>query len=149
MIEETKKIRNNIFRVNFILNVLGWTGQQCDRPCNEQFYGNNCTQSCQCKNNAACEPQNGILHCDTIIFLNFLFRQTRKLFIILGTCICGPGYYGEYCNERCPFGKFGRNCAQDCDCDKTGTVACNAETGECMCKHSWNGKLKRSILLIS
>jgi hypothetical protein len=40
--------------------VTGWEGQQCDRPCNEKFYGQDCNSPCRCLNNAACNPQNGV-----------------------------------------------------------------------------------------
>ncbi|CAG2062431.1 unnamed protein product, partial [Timema podura] len=39
---------------------IGWEGQQCDRPCNEKFFGKDCSQQCKCLNNAACNPQNGM-----------------------------------------------------------------------------------------
>lgn len=49
--------------------LAGWEGQQCDRPCNEKFYGQDCNSPCRCLNNAACNPQNGVC----FIFLTFLF----------------------------------------------------------------------------
>lgn len=39
----------------------GWEGQYCDRPCNAESYGLNCGQKCNCKNGAACNPENGIV----------------------------------------------------------------------------------------
>lgn len=42
--------------------VVGWTGQYCDRPCENHMFGKGCSQVCQCKNNATCNPTNGNYH---------------------------------------------------------------------------------------
>jgi hypothetical protein len=38
----------------------GWQGLQCDRPCDENRFGKDCSKSCNCSNHGACEPSNGM-----------------------------------------------------------------------------------------
>nr|CAD7267743.1 unnamed protein product [Timema shepardi] len=92
----------------------GWEGQQCDRPCNEKFFGKDCSQQCKCLNNAACNPQNG-------------------------TCTCPAGYMGELCERRCESGWFGLECNQVCSCDDDNSIGCDPATGSCLCKPEWRG----------
>lgn len=42
--------------------------------CPDNFYGENCTETCQCLNNAVCDSQTGLAYC-CIIFSNFLIKR--------------------------------------------------------------------------
>ncbi|XP_075292893.1 N-acetylglucosamine-1-phosphodiester alpha-N-acetylglucosaminidase [Opisthocomus hoazin] len=82
----------------------GWTGSNCSKACASGFYGDACTQKCQCRNGGWCDP-------------------------VHGACSCPPGYYGTGCEQECPLGWYGLNCQQPCACEHT--CPCNRETGSC------------------
>ena len=58
---------------------------------------------------------------------------------ISGTCTCAPGYMGEFCDKKCPSGKFGSDCLYECSCKPGNTYSCDPATGKCICKSGWNG----------
>lgn len=68
--------------MSFLSTVTNTTS--CD--CNDGFHGSNCQQEgCitnLCSNNSACREEGG----------NF-------------KCVCPPGFYGKFCESRCPIGK--------------------------------------------
>ncbi|XP_037239254.1 N-acetylglucosamine-1-phosphodiester alpha-N-acetylglucosaminidase isoform X1 [Falco rusticolus] len=82
----------------------GWTGSNCSEACASGFYGDACTQKCQCYNGGSCDP----LH---------------------GACSCLAGYYGTSCERECPMGWYGPNCQQQCACEHM--CPCDRETGSC------------------
>ncbi|XP_054721383.1 protein draper-like [Uloborus diversus] len=45
---------------------------------------------------------------------------------------------GRYCGQKCPQGRFGHNCTQECDCHQA--TGCNASTGDCECLAGFTGK---------
>lgn len=106
----------------------GWDGQYCDRPCSLLKYGKGCRNQCQCLNNALCSPMNGK-------FVKFRFGLIWFVLfiriIVLGTCLCGPGYRGERFELECPKGWFGVGCSQECECRNGAT--CLTEFGACNC----------------
>ncbi|XP_052801434.1 scavenger receptor cysteine-rich type 1 protein M160-like isoform X2 [Mya arenaria] len=56
------------------------------------------------------------------------------------SCRCSTGYQGENGTcTGCPFGTHGLDCANNCTCDETNTVVCDAVTGQCICKNGWIG----------
>lgn len=59
------------------LSLIGWQGVDCSIPCSSGTWGLSCNQTCQCANEAACDPSNG-------------------------TCTCSPGWRDEYCDLPCP-----------------------------------------------
>lgn len=59
----------------------GWQKDDCSEKCLEGFYGVNCSLPCVCDHGATCMPNNG-------------------------TCICGPGYIGKYCQSGRVFAPF-------------------------------------------
>lgn len=44
---------------------------------------------------------------------------------------------GAVCTERCPEGRFGSNCAEECVCHNRGK--CDPETGQCQCAKGFTG----------
>uniref|UniRef100_A0A3P8U7K2 Platelet endothelial aggregation receptor 1 n=1 Tax=Amphiprion percula TaxID=161767 RepID=A0A3P8U7K2_AMPPE len=58
-------------------------------------------------------------------------------------CQCEGGWRGDdcssgaVCTERCPEGRFGPNCAEECVCHNSGK--CDPETGQCKCAKGFTG----------
>ncbi|XP_026807681.1 multiple epidermal growth factor-like domains protein 10 isoform X2 [Rhopalosiphum maidis] len=75
-------------------------------------YGFDCTQTCQCQNNAKCNYLNG-------------------------NCSCQQGYWGKYCENLCPSGYYGHKCQHVCKC-QTG-AKCNPVNGVCYCLSGYTG----------
>lgn len=44
---------------------------------------------------------------------------------------------GTVCTERCPEGRFGPNCVEECVCHNRGK--CDPETGQCQCAKGFTG----------
>lgn len=57
----------------------------------------------------------------------------------VGSCTCGAGYTGEFCENKCEQGYFGHNCEQVCQCDEGHNLGCDPKTGKCLCKPEWKG----------
>lgn len=93
----------------------GWQGLQCSRSCSTAKFGPNCTEQCSCFNGASCEP-------------------------ISGNCTCGPGHFGDKCQETCQPGYHGFMCESRCACVGPNVEGCNPETGECICKPGFRGQ---------
>ncbi|XP_040539205.1 N-acetylglucosamine-1-phosphodiester alpha-N-acetylglucosaminidase [Gallus gallus] len=82
----------------------GWVDSNCSEACASGFYGNACSQKCQCQNGGLCDP-------------------------VHGACSCPAGYYGTSCEHACPMGWYGPNCQQLCACEHS--CPCNPQTGSC------------------
>lgn len=59
--------------------------------------------------------------------------------MLLGSCTCGAGFTGEYCESKCHQGYFGINCEQVCQCEDGHHLGCDPVTGKCICKPDWKG----------
>ncbi|XP_025084650.1 fibrillin-1-like isoform X2 [Pomacea canaliculata] len=58
------------------------------------------------------------------------------------SCSCSPGSALQPDNvtcQTCSRFKYGQDCAFNCTCDVTNTQTCDPVTGNCTCKHGWNG----------
>ncbi|XP_048238236.1 uncharacterized protein LOC124135986 isoform X2 [Haliotis rufescens] len=58
------------------------------------------------------------------------------------TCSCSVGFLlaaDKTTCEACPDGTYGANCTENCSCDATNTISCNATDGSCTCRTGWNG----------
>ncbi|XP_022179655.1 protein draper-like isoform X3 [Myzus persicae] len=75
-------------------------------------FGFDCSQTCQCQNNATCNYLNG-------------------------NCSCQQGYWGEYCEDLCPSGYYGHKCQNVCKC-QTG-AKCDPLNGACNCSPGYTG----------
>ncbi|KAH7960135.1 hypothetical protein HPB49_017310 [Dermacentor silvarum] len=74
--------------------------------CPEGQYGRNCSRRCECEPNAVCDPMSG-------------------------SCTCGPGWVGSFCERRCPDGFHGPECKLRCRCPNGR--GCHHVTGQCGC----------------
>ena len=81
--------------------------------CPEGKYSSNCDLTCDCADNALCDP-------------------------VSGRCQCGMGHMGERCDDPCPSGKYGPNCQQTCLCQNG--AECDKVTGCCSCGLGWYGQ---------
>ncbi|KAL1460561.1 hypothetical protein WDU94_012538 [Cyamophila willieti] len=86
----------------------GYAGNQCQRPCGRNQFGENCSFVCsqsnnECKGMILCTPYYG--------------------------CTCAPGYYGNNCTLQCEEGFYGADCNQTCN--NKCQYDCNKYTGEC------------------
>lgn len=59
--------------------------------------------------------------------------------VSIGSCTCGAGYTGEFCESKCEQGYFGKNCGQVCQCEESHHFGCDPITGRCICKPEWRG----------
>ncbi|XP_071427116.1 N-acetylglucosamine-1-phosphodiester alpha-N-acetylglucosaminidase [Pithys albifrons albifrons] len=86
----------------------GWTGSNCTEACAPGFYGQSCSQKCQCQHGGSCDPEHG-------------------------ACSCPPGFYGTSCEHECPLGWFGPDCRSRCACEHS--CPCDRESGSCNTTH--------------
>lgn len=82
--------------------------------CESDFWGPHCTNRCQCRNGAKCNP-------------------------ITGACVCTDGYQGWRCEEPCDPNFYGKDCLLECQCLNGAT--CHHQTGECLCAPGYTGAL--------
>ncbi|XP_055997238.1 protein draper-like isoform X2 [Ostrea edulis] len=90
---------------------LGSFGLDCNRTCQDGYYGHGCKTKCECLPTESCHKVHGCLACIQI-----------------------TGSFGENCSEPCPFGFFGINCLEKCNCS-SGTHWCDNISG-CKLKDS-------------
>ncbi len=86
----------------------------CIAGCPEGFYGDNCSETCQCHSNDECD-------------------------FVSGNCTCEPGYTGPTCHTPCESGYYGENCTSLCSCEVNGTAECDNVNGTCYCLDMWLG----------
>lgn len=78
------------------------------------MFGENCTKKCDCDNNGSCDP-------------------------VTGKCTCGPGHFGDKCENTCDQGYHGMGCINHCACVGPNVEGCDPETGRCICKPGLRG----------
>ena len=87
--------------------------------CSAGFYGNRCYGDyCSpnpCKSNGTCFGAEGGYYCD-----------------------CPPGRKGLLCENSCELNRYGRNCANACNCSARGT--CDPRDGSCSCFRGYKGE---------
>ena len=80
--------------------------------CDEQHYGENCTETCNCTSNI----------CNALT----------------GECQCAAGKQSPPdCNENCPSGTFGLRCIGVCNCQNGAT--CDPVDGTCYWRKGFQG----------
>uniref|UniRef100_A0A3B3XJL9 EGF-like domain-containing protein n=1 Tax=Poecilia mexicana TaxID=48701 RepID=A0A3B3XJL9_9TELE len=101
------------FAVMFSLPVF--TSSRLSSGCESDFWGPHCTNRCQCRNGAKCNP-------------------------ITGACVCTDGFQGWRCEEHCHHNLYGKDCMQECQCLNGAT--CHHQSGECLCAPGYTGSFQ-------
>ena len=58
---------------------------------------------------------------------------------VVAGCLCGRGWRGSSCEEKCPQGTYGLNCSEACHCGNGGQ--CHHTDGTCTCQPGFTGQL--------
>ncbi|CAG5135119.1 unnamed protein product, partial [Candidula unifasciata] len=106
----------------------GYTGLLCDESCPSGTYGENCIHSCP----EFCDPSG---------------QQASVCHHIEGVCLngCQPGRMGDFCEQECERGFYGKNCnetcSQFCAADDPSQLVCNYIDGSCLqgCQDGYYG----------
>ncbi|KAH3717058.1 hypothetical protein DPMN_059838, partial [Dreissena polymorpha] len=112
--------QNNGTCTSYVNNYLctcqqGWTGIRCETNINE-------CEGVVCDNNGTCVDHINSFKCN-----------------------CSAGWKGTLCKEACTNNTYGRNCAQECQCEPAklpadvGFPTCDIVTGHCKCSKFWTG----------
>lgn len=118
----------------------GWQGVDCSIPCSSGTWGLSCNQTCQCANEAACDPLNGSCTCspgwreelcDLPCPVSTAWRRPRRL-----DCECADGLSLQLLWQQ--EGSFGLNCGERCDCFNAD--GCDPVSGQCRCLAGWAGE---------
>ncbi|TTF71933.1 Multiple epidermal growth factor-like domains protein 10 [Bagarius yarrelli] len=133
----------------------GWGGVDCSSACDMSHWGPHCSNRCQCKNGALCNPITGACICTTgyhgwrceelcesgtygnNCHQKCQCQNNATCHHVTGECTCSPGYTGAFCEDLCPPGKHGQQCEERCPCQNGGV--CHHVTGECSCPAGWMG----------
>jgi len=84
----------------------GFSGEKCNVVgCPGGNWGPGCSKPCPCKSGGRCEAHTG-------------------------QCICGPGWKGLHCQNKCEEGSWGLDCAETCQCSVG--QRCHHVSGECL-----------------
>ncbi|EPY81719.1 multiple epidermal growth factor-like domains protein 11 isoform 1 precursor [Camelus ferus] len=125
----------------------GWTGAVCAQPCPPGTFGQNCSQDCPCHHGGQCDHVTGQCQC-TAGYMGDR-PSANPSFLALGLLsVPSPGpvtqalnshqlTWGRRCQEECPFGTFGFQCSQRCDCHNGGQ--CSPTSGACECEPGYKG----------
>uniref|UniRef100_A0A672U6S9 EGF-like domain-containing protein n=1 Tax=Strigops habroptila TaxID=2489341 RepID=A0A672U6S9_STRHB len=114
---------------------FGLQGDDCTITCMAGTYGTNCSSVCNCKNDGACSPVDGLCYCKE-------GKQTSDLTIVCNLASMplpfSSGWQGVDCSIPCSSGSWGLNCNQTCYC--TNGAACRPADGFCLCSPGWQGE---------
>ncbi|KAI8509546.1 Endothelial cell-specific molecule 1 [Branchiostoma belcheri] len=91
-----KAVNGEVFNANFALNAT---------KCRPNYYGEVCSQVCDCEYGGTCDRWEG--------------------------CLCPPGRRGDRCQHTCAPGSFGWNCSMTCQCQNN--AVCDTVNGTCNC----------------
>ncbi|KAI8509476.1 Endothelial cell-specific molecule 1 [Branchiostoma belcheri] len=80
--------------------------------CRSNYYGEVCSQVCDCEYGGTCDRWEG--------------------------CLCPPGRRGDRCQHTCAPGSFGWNCSMTCQCQNN--AVCDAVNGTCNCSEGQSGE---------
>ncbi|KAI8484089.1 hypothetical protein Bbelb_382070 [Branchiostoma belcheri] len=98
-----------IFNATFILNAT---------ECRPNYYGEVCSQVCDCEYGGTCDRWAG--------------------------CLCPAGRRGDRCEHECAPGTFGRNCSGMCYCENN--ALCDPVNGSCICAEGQPGEFCHECL---
>lgn len=80
--------------------------------CEDDKYGPNCAETCQCSNGGLCDRESG-------------------------ACTCPAGWIGATCQHACPVGFYGVGCSETCSC--MNESPCDPVSGKCQCSAGYTG----------
>ncbi|CAH1270466.1 RET [Branchiostoma lanceolatum] len=92
-----------LFTATFTLNAT---------ECQPNYYGEVCSQVCDCQYGGTCDRWEG--------------------------CLCPPGRHGDRCEHTCAPGTYGWNCSMTCYCQNNAT--CDPVNGSCICAEGQSGE---------
>lgn len=127
----------------------GYTGNLCEQKCSPGWFGQNCSQICQCEDghsdgcdpitgNCFCKPEwKGILGENRFNILEFFKIYYDLVLFNFGYSCNFLIYVGVRCETHCPLGKYGPTCDQECNCKNNSS--CDPDTGACVCSRGWQG----------
>ncbi|KAI8509461.1 Endothelial cell-specific molecule 1 [Branchiostoma belcheri] len=98
-----KAVNGEVINITFALNAT---------KCRPNYYGEVCSQVCDCEYGGTCDRWEG--------------------------CLCPPGRRGDRCQHTCAPGSFGWNCSMACQCQNN--AVCDAVNGTCNCSDGQSGK---------
>ncbi|KAI8484083.1 Endothelial cell-specific molecule 1 [Branchiostoma belcheri] len=134
-----------IFNATFILNAT---------ECRPNYYGEVCSQVCDCEYGGTCDRWAGYLcpvgrrgdRCEHECAPGTFGRNCSGMCYcennalcdpVNGSCICAEGQSGEFCHEYL-HGTFGRNCSMKCNCENN--ASCDPVNGSCICAEGQSGE---------
>ncbi|XP_078590314.1 uncharacterized protein LOC144870303 [Branchiostoma floridae x Branchiostoma japonicum] len=91
-----RSVDGEVVNVTFVLNAT---------RCPPGYWGEVCSQVCDCQYGGTCDRWEG--------------------------CLCPPGRRGDRCEQTCAHGTFGWNCSKDCHCQNN--ASCDPVNGTCIC----------------
>ncbi|XP_078656621.1 uncharacterized protein LOC144902858 [Branchiostoma floridae x Branchiostoma belcheri] len=98
-----KAVNGGVINATFSLNAT---------KCRPNYYGEVCSQVCDCEYGGTCDRWEG--------------------------CLCPPGRRGDRCQHTCAPGSFGWNCSMTCQCQNNSV--CDALNGTCNCSEGQSGE---------
>ncbi|XP_019622009.1 PREDICTED: putative wall-associated receptor kinase-like 11 [Branchiostoma belcheri] len=98
-----KAVNDEVINATFTLNAT---------KCRPNYYGEFCSQVCDCEYGGTCDRWEG--------------------------CLCPPGRRGDRCQHTCAPGSFGWNCSMACQCQNN--AVCDAVNGTCNCSEGQSGE---------
>ncbi|KAI8484481.1 Endothelial cell-specific molecule 1 [Branchiostoma belcheri] len=98
-----KAVNGEVINATFSLNAT---------KCRPNYYGEICSQVCDCEYGGTCDRWEG--------------------------CLCPPGRLGDRCQHTCAPGSFGWNCSMTCQCQNI--AVCDAVNGTCNCSEGQSGE---------
>ncbi|XP_041277214.1 tyrosine-protein kinase receptor Tie-1 isoform X4 [Onychostruthus taczanowskii] len=109
---------NGVYSATFMGDSPLWSAfyRLIVRACREGQFGRNCQETCQ-----RAQGCRGLSFC---------------LLDPYG-CSCASGWSGSRCDQACPSGFYGPDCALECTCQNGGS--CNRFSG-CVCPAGWHGQ---------
>ena len=110
-------------------------------------WGEDCGNECPCLNGAQCDPLSGDCTCTPGWHGNIMNSKGRLRYNIILSYIYIYIYIiswtfkfiGKQCNIKCPYGSYGQNCTEACNCQNEGS--CDHISGACNCTPGWRGPM--------
>ncbi|KAI8479501.1 Endothelial cell-specific molecule 1 [Branchiostoma belcheri] len=97
-----------LFNATFVLNAT---------ECRPNYYGEVCSQVCDCEYGGTCDRWAG--------------------------CLCPAGRRGDRCEHECAPGTLGRNCSMRCYCENN--ALCDPVNGSCICAEGQSGEFCQNV----